>query len=122
MPTLMPIELQDIVAHLRNIGDGSVGILCRSRSHLLPLVSELSAADIPWRSTDIDLLAEVPVIQDLMNAHRILQNPENKLAWFSILRSPLVGLRLSESQLFTDVKNFVIELPTLKTSFPHWSV
>ena len=111
-------ELQDIVAHLRNIGDGSVGILCRSRSHLLPLVSELSAADIPWRSTDIDLLAEVPVIQDLMNAHRILQNPENKLAWFSILRSPLIGLRLSELQLLNDVENFVIELPTLKHQLP----
>ena len=111
-------EIRGIVAHLRNIGDGSVGILCRSRSHLLPLVGELSAAGIPWRSTDIDLLAEVPVIQDLMNAHRILQNPENKLAWFSILRSPLVGLRLSELQLLNDVENFVIELPALQHRLP----
>ena len=111
-------EIRDIVAHLRDIGDGSVGILCRSRGHLLPLVSELSAADIPWRSTDIDLLAEVPVIQDLMNAHRILQNPENKLAWFSILRSPLVGLRLSELQQLSELENFVIELPAVQNTYP----
>lgn len=111
-------EVRDIIAHLGNITNGSVGILCRSRSHLQPLVSEMSAAGISWRSTDIDLLAEVPVIQDLMNTHRIVQNPEDKLAWFSVLRSPLIGLRLSELQQLTGMQNFVVELPALKSKFP----
>ena len=111
-------EVSDIVTHLRSIGDGSVGILCRSRNHLLPLVSAMSAAGISWRSTDIDLLAEVPVIQDLMNAHRILQNPENKLAWLSILRSPLIGLTLDELQQLSEIENFVTELPALSNNHP----
>ena len=111
-------EVREIIAHLRDIGSGSVGILCRSRSHLQPLVSEMTAAGIPWRSTDIDLLAEVPVIQDLMNVHRIMQNPEDRLAWFSILRSPLIGLRLTELQQLHELQNFVTELPALKNRFP----
>ena len=53
-----------------------------------------------------------------MNAHRILQNPENKLAWFSILRSPLVGLRLSELQQLSELENFVIELPAVQNTYP----
>ena len=71
-------ELSGVLAHVESLQShgGSVGILCRSRGHLQPLLgAALTDSGIKWRSTDIDLLADLPVIQDLMNLYRILKNP-----------------------------------------------
>ena len=112
-------ELSAVLTHIKALQqqDSSIGILCRSRSHLEPLLTELSAAGIAWRSTDIDLLADLPIIQDLMNLYRILQNPEHRLSWFSVLRSPLIGLRLAQLQQLESVTDFVAELPSFATEF-----
>lgn len=113
-------ELTGILAHIKALQDSntSIGVLCRSRSHLQPLLGALTAADLSWRSTDIDLLADLPVIQDLMNLYRILKDPEHRLSWFSILRSPLVGLRLVQLQRLETVRDFVVELPGFATEMP----
>ena len=82
-----------------------------------PLLAALTDSGIKWRSTDIDLLADLPVIQDLMNLYRILKNPEHRLSWFSILRSPLVGLRLAQLQRLESVEDFAEELPAFAAEF-----
>lgn len=112
-------EVSAVVSHIESLhhNGASIGVLCRSRSHLAPLLNEMSAAGINWRSTDIDLLADVAVIQDLMNLYRILQNPEHRLSWFSVLRSPLIGLRLSQLQELEAVVDFAAELPDFVQRF-----
>ena len=112
-------EVSAVVSHIESLhhSGASIGVLCRSRSHLTPLLTEMSAAGINWRSTDIDLLADVAVIQDLMNLYRILQNPEHRLSWFSVLRSPLIGLRLSQLQELEEVVDFAAELPDFVQRF-----
>ncbi len=112
-------ELSGVLAHVESLQShgGSVGILCRSRGHLQPLLAALTDSGIKWRSTDIDLLADLPVIQDLMNLYRILKNPEHRLSWFSILRSPLVGLRLAQLQRLESVEDFAEELPAFAAEF-----
>ena len=75
-------------------------------SHLQPLAA-LTDSGIKWRSTDIDLLADLPVIQGLMNLYRILKNPEHRLSWFSI-RSPshCAAPTTALNQLKTSPRNY----------------
>lgn len=71
-----------------------VAVLVRARSHLGPLMQALQQAGIPTKAVDIDSLQSRPVVQDLVQLVRALKHPGDRLAWLSLLRSPLCGLRL----------------------------
>ncbi|MDY0006769.1 MAG: UvrD-helicase domain-containing protein [Spongiibacteraceae bacterium] len=79
-------------AALARDAQGSVAVLVRNRSHLRQIVPALSHAGIAWRATDIDPLANRPVIGDLLSLLRVLLSPADRLAWLALLRSPLAGL------------------------------
>ena len=89
-----------LTAGLAEKDDASIGILCRSRGHLPELLQALKQAGIAFTSTDIDSLAEEPIVRDLLSLHRSLLRPSEPLSWFSILRSPMVGLTLEQLEAF----------------------
>ena len=95
-----------IAEHLRRLleepGDASIALLVRSRQQLLPLLPELRRRGISWQANDIDPLIGKPVVRDLLNISRILENPHDRLAWFAVLRAPWCGLRLEDLQQFAD--------------------
>ncbi len=72
-----------------------VAILVRARSHLKKVVRELSLRDIPCRAVELEPLEARPAVRDLVQVVRALSHAGDRLAWLSILRSPLVGLRLA---------------------------
>lgn len=98
--TRLDDELNACLAHLQDVlqrdESSSVAILCRSRTHLIPLLRQLAARNISWQATDIDLLKDAPVVSDLMSALTLLLDPSQRLAWFALLRSPLFGASLNE--------------------------
>lgn len=93
-------EAREIAAHigyLRTAHPGqSIAVLVRNRSHLRALLPVLRAAGIRWQSTDIDSLATLPAIEDLLNLLRAVVNPADRLAWLAILRAPWCGLRSAD--------------------------
>ena len=82
--------------------DYRIGILCRARTHLPKILKALQAANIAYTSTDIDALAEAPVVTDLMSLLLLLLRPAIPLPWFAILRSPMVGLSLQQLEEFAN--------------------
>jgi ATP-dependent exoDNAse (exonuclease V) beta subunit len=76
--------------------DSQVAILVQSRNHLVHIVAELTRRACPFRATDIDPLAERPVVLDLLALARALAHAGDRTAWLSVLRAPWCGLTLAE--------------------------
>ncbi len=74
----------------------SIAILARSRGHLAHVLPGMTQRGIPWVGTDIDLLAERPVINDMMSLARAMSSDADRLAWLSLLRAPFVGIALRD--------------------------
>ena len=94
-------EITSIVKYLLNLKDtgDSIGILCRSRTHLKPLIEAIDSHNIGWRANDIYSLQEEPLTKDLLALYQTLFSTDARLAWFIILRSPLIGLTLIELEM-----------------------
>ncbi|MSR11962.1 MAG: hypothetical protein EXR84_09200 [Gammaproteobacteria bacterium] len=92
-------EADLVVARIKHLQqkypEQSIAILVRARAHLLHIIPALRAADIQWRSTDIDHLATLPVIADLLSLTRALLNQADRLAWLAVLRAPWCGLTIN---------------------------
>lgn len=78
--------------------DAEIAILARSRPHFEAIIPRLRSAGIAWQATDIDRLATVPVVSDLLSLTKALVNPADRLAWLSVLRAPWCGLDASALQ------------------------
>ena len=76
--------------------DDSIAILVRTRSQLQDIVPALRARGLQWRASDIDRLAALPVIEDLLSLVRVVLNPGDQLGWLSLLRAPWCGLGSSD--------------------------
>ena len=105
-------EIGKIVTYITDINnsDTSIGILCRSRNHLSPLLEALNTNSIVWQANDFYSLDNEPLIKDLLAMHQTLYSNGDKLAWMTILRSPLFGFTLSELEQFSqqdDVSHFI---------------
>lgn len=72
-----------------------VAVLVRARSHLGSLVRRLAEAGIPCRAVELVPLASRQVVGDLVQLARALAHPGDRLAWLSVLRAPVCGLKLS---------------------------
>lgn len=72
-----------------------VAILVRARSHLEDIVRRLVAEKIPCRAVELVTLRSRPVVSDLVQLARALSHAGDRLAWLSVLRSPLCGLTLT---------------------------
>ena len=88
-----------IVQTLAKESQASIALLVRSRTHLPRLLDELRHRDIPWQATDIDALADTPAVTDLLSLATALADPEDRLAWPSLFRSPWVGLDLKDLEI-----------------------
>jgi len=76
--------------------EGGVAILVRARPHLAHILPALRRAGVRYRGVDIDPLASVPVVQDLLALTRACLHPADRVAWLAILRAPWCGLLLAE--------------------------
>lgn len=74
--------------------DHPVAILVRARSHLDAIVHRLAQQNIPCRAVELVSLKSRQVVIDLAQLARALSHPGDRLAWLSVLRSPLCGLTL----------------------------
>jgi ATP-dependent exoDNAse (exonuclease V) beta subunit len=93
------LEAEQAVARIRllqALDPGSdIAILARARSHFSDIIAALRQAGIQWQATEIDSLASVPVVEDLLSLTRALINPADRLAWLAVLRAPWCGLDAS---------------------------
>ena len=103
-------EAAALVERIRNIKgtrpEDSIAVLVRSRNHLPDILDALRTAGIKWRATDIDSLAEVPAVTDLLSLASAMADPKDRLAWLSVLRSPWVGLDLSDLEHAAHIEAF----------------
>ncbi len=72
-----------------------VAILVRARGHLEGVVRRLARAGVPCRAVELVTLQSRQLVIDLAQLARALSHPADRLAWLSVLRSPLCGLKLS---------------------------
>ncbi len=81
--------------------DGRIAILCRNKSHLTEIVSNLNHHSISFQAVDIDLLNNQPVVQDLLSLTKALLHLADKISWLALLRAPFIGLTLNDIYLLT---------------------
>lgn len=81
----------------------SIAILSRSRAQLSPIIKALKQKSMAFEGVDIDNLYSEPVIQDLFALTKILLDPQDKLAQFTLLHSPWCGLNYDELYLIESI-------------------
>ncbi len=93
-------EAEQVVARIQALQrvapEDSIAVLVRARGHLQAIVPLLRDAGIHWQATDIDHLATLPVIEDLITLTRALVNKADRLSWLALLRAPWCGLTLAD--------------------------
>src|SRR5690606_26516689 len=72
-----------------------VAILVRARAHLDGIVHRLGQQNIPRRAVELVSLQSRQVVIDMAQLARALSHDGDRLAWLSVLRSPLCGLTLN---------------------------
>jgi len=70
----------------------SIGILVRSRSHLIGMRAALAAARLNAHAVEIDSLTDTQFGQDLLAMAGALLHAGDRLSWLGLLRSPYCGL------------------------------
>lgn len=112
-------ELEKVVSlikqRLESLAPGeSIGVLGRSRGHLMPIAHALKQQQIAFRAVELETLSERQEIQDVQALTRALLHVADRPAWLALLRSPMVGLSLADLYvLFGDPKRF--KQPLLQT-------
>ncbi|MEJ2088754.1 MAG: UvrD-helicase domain-containing protein [Gammaproteobacteria bacterium] len=96
----------DRIESLLTDTDDRIAVLVRSRAHLKGLLAALRHRGIGWHANDVDPLLDKPVVRDLLNLIGALEDPWDRLTWFCVLRSPLVGLTLRDLQILAPVAQF----------------
>ncbi|AKE52594.1 UvrD-helicase domain-containing protein [Kangiella geojedonensis] len=83
---------QTIVKH----PDESIAVLVRGRNHAQDLMGQLRASGISYYAKDMEYLSHKPCVSDIMVLGRLLLHPQDGIAWVALLKSPLIGLTLSQ--------------------------
>ncbi|MDH5255888.1 MAG: UvrD-helicase domain-containing protein, partial [Gammaproteobacteria bacterium] len=76
--------------------DVSIGILVRSRGHAAHTVAALRTAGIEVSANDLVELGRTGLASDLLAITRAVVHAGDRLAWLTVLRSPLCGLSLAD--------------------------
>ena len=93
-------SVADRVDEIRsNHPNDTIAILVRSRNVLPSIIDALQESKLRWRGIDLEPLANVPVVRDLYAITMALMDERHRLAWLSIFRSPLVGIRLRDLEV-----------------------
>lgn len=69
-------------------------VLFRTRTNVAYYAEALKKAGLPYIATDLELLSHKAYIQDLLALTEALFNPNDRLAWLALTRSPLIGINL----------------------------
>lgn len=85
-----------IEALLKKPETGRLAVLVRARNHLSRLIPVLKRRNIAFVAHDVEHLAKRPHVIDLLTLLRASHDFTDKVAWLALLRSPLVGLTLSD--------------------------
>ena len=75
--------------------DESIAVLVRGRNHAQDLMAQLRASSISYYAKDMEYLSHKPCVSDTMVLARLLLHPQDGIAWAALLKSPLVGIKLS---------------------------
>jgi ATP-dependent helicase/nuclease subunit A len=78
-----------------------IAVLGRTYKALHPIAQALRDASIPFRAVDLEQLADRPEVLDALALARALFNPEDRVAWLGVLRSPWCGLSLADLHKLT---------------------
>jgi len=91
-------EARRVVARVRVAlaEDGSIAILARQRGHLATILPALRAAGIAYAALDLDSLADRAAVRDAASLLWAILQPDDRLSWLALLRSPLAGLDLAD--------------------------
>ncbi len=95
-----PAEAQRIAAEIERVQtehvDWSIAILVRTRAQAAPVLDALRQRNIAALAVDIDPLNKHPVVLELLALGALLLQEADRVAWFSVLRSPACGLTLAD--------------------------
>lgn len=87
--------VQLVSSELSTNSNETLAILVRSRTQLREIIPLLKEKNIPFQGMEIEPLSKLAHFRDLWSLTEALLLPANRLAWLSLLRSPLCGLSLS---------------------------
>jgi ATP-dependent exoDNAse (exonuclease V) beta subunit len=73
-----------------------VAVLGRARSALTPIAEALRKRKIAFRAVELEKLGDRPEVRDLLSIARAMANPQDRVAWLSMLRAPWCGLSLAD--------------------------
>ncbi|HMB59347.1 MAG TPA: 3'-5' exonuclease, partial [Xanthomonadales bacterium] len=93
------LALRLIQASRQQLGDPTIAVLVRARSHLTALARALLQAGIPFEAIKVNPLTHRPVISDLLAITRALSHPADRIAWLALLRAPWCGLTARQLHL-----------------------
>ncbi len=98
-------EAKLIVTHIQTImstdPNATISILVRARHHAKEIFQELKNKGLSYQAIDMLSLKDSQLISDLFMLTRILVQIENRLAWYSLFRSPVCGLSLADLWLMS---------------------
>ena len=93
-------EAEQIVELITTLRDHhpqqSVAILVRSRNHLNAILPLLHKRGIDYLAQEIDVLAQRPVVSDLVALLKALLHGGDDLSWVTVLRAPWCGAPLED--------------------------
>jgi len=87
---------KQIKAHTQAYPDHTIAVLVRSRSHLPAIFDALEKEKVVYNTHECASLMDQPVVSDLLHLTLALTSEFNRLSWFSLLRSPLIGFSLEQ--------------------------
>ncbi|MEE4278562.1 MAG: UvrD-helicase domain-containing protein [Halieaceae bacterium] len=81
-----------VESELAGHAGSSLALLGRSRAQLRPFLAELRKRGLSFAARDLDPLMQRQPIRDLVSLLRVLVDPCDRFAWFSLLRTPAIAL------------------------------
>jgi len=93
--TLLLSAVEQAISGLPSKSD-QVAILVRTRPQLDYLLPKLKAAGIVYAGIDIQPLADLQAVIDVLTLCKAICREDDRVAWLSILRGPWCGLNLNE--------------------------
>ncbi|MFY0667720.1 MAG: UvrD-helicase domain-containing protein [Alteromonas stellipolaris] len=102
-PNWLARQASDIVNQIHKIQsaekNASIAVLGRSRADLATIIEHLRKGEVGHRAIDIHPLASLSVITDLTLLTKSICDLSDKVSWIGLLRSPLMGLSLTELEI-----------------------
>jgi ATP-dependent helicase/nuclease subunit A len=91
------LVLSSVIEHVSALPKRSdqVAILVRTRSQLSYLLPKLQSAGIAYAGIDIQPLAKLQAVIDLLTLCKAICREDDRIAWLALLRGPWCGLNLS---------------------------